>query len=69
MNIRDKAGIKVRAKATFGAKWDDYSDGVKLVTQVIRSQIRHGTGNLHEELSKAFRRLGHDVIDAIIDEL
>ncbi len=66
---RDKNGIKTRAKATFETKWDDYSSGVKLVSQVIKSQIKHGTGDLNHELSKAFRQLGRDVIDAIVDEL
>lgn len=69
MHIRDKAGIKTRAKAQFEVKWDDYSSGVKLVAQVIKSQIKHGTGDLHGELSKAFRQLGFDVIEAIVDEL
>lgn len=69
MNPRDKAGIKTRAKAQFTVKWDDYSSSVKLVAQVIKAQIKHGTGDLHGELSKAFRQLGNDVIDAIVDEL
>ncbi|MCC6465451.1 MAG: hypothetical protein IT463_08955 [Planctomycetes bacterium] len=69
MNVRDKAGLRTRAKAAFATRWDEYSSGVKLVAQVIRSQIRHGTGDLHGELSKAFRQLGNDVIDCLIDEL
>jgi len=69
MNPRDKAGIKTRAKAQFTIKWDDYSGSVKLVAQVIKAQIKHGTGDLHGELSKAFRQLGMDLIDAIVDEL
>jgi len=67
--MRDKAGIKTRAKAQFGIRWDDYSSGVKLVAQVIKAQIRHGTGDLHGELSKAFRQLGNDLIECIVDEL
>lgn len=69
MNAHDKAGLKARAKAAFAVKWDDYSAGVNLVAQVIRSQIRHGTGDLHGELSKAFRQLGNDVIDCLVNEL
>lgn len=69
MNVRDKAGIKTRAKAQFEVRWDDYSSGVKLVSQVIKAQIKHGTGDLHGELSKAFRQLGRDVIECIVDEL
>jgi hypothetical protein len=69
MNIRDKAGIKRRALSTFDVRWDEYSSGVKLVTAVIRAQIRHGTGDLHAELSKAFRKLGHDIIECLVDEL
>lgn len=69
MNTRDKMGIKTRAKAQFAIRWDEYSSGVKLVAQVIRAQIKHGTGDLHGELSKAFRQLGNDVIECIADEL
>lgn len=69
MIIRDKAGIKTRAKAQFEIRWDEYSGGVKLVAQVIKSQIKHGTGDLHGELAKAFRQLGRDVIECIVDEL
>ena len=69
MTIRDKAAIKTRATATFDVRWDEYSSNVKLVVAVIRSQIRHGTGDLHGELSKAFRKLGHDLIECIVDEL
>lgn len=69
MNIRDKNGIKTRAKGEFNVRWDEYSSHVKLVAQVIRAQIKHGTGDLHGELSKAFRQLGNDVIECIVDEL
>ncbi|MBX3473178.1 MAG: hypothetical protein KF754_02265 [Planctomycetes bacterium] len=69
MAMRDKAGIKTRARAQFEIRWDEYSSGVKLVAQVIKSQIKHGTGDLHGELSKAFRQLGFDVIDCIVDEM
>ncbi|MCA8914623.1 MAG: hypothetical protein KDB90_04355 [Planctomycetes bacterium] len=69
MAIRDKAGIKTRAMAQFNVRWDDYSSGVRLVTAVIHAQIRHGTGDLHGELSKAFRKLGNDIIECIVDEL
>jgi hypothetical protein len=69
MNIRDKNTIKTRAKGQFNVRWDEYSSGVKLVSQVIKSQIKHGTGDLHGELAKAFRQLGNDVIDCIVDEL
>ncbi|MBE7493054.1 MAG: hypothetical protein HS108_15040 [Planctomycetes bacterium] len=69
MALRDKAGIKTRAKTQFEIRWDEYSSGVKLVAQVIKSQIKHGTGDLHGELSKAFRQLGRDVIECIVDEL
>jgi len=69
MSVRDKMGIKTRAKATFNARWDEYSSGVKLVSAVIRAQIRHGTGDLHGELSKAFRQLGNDIIECIVDEM
>ncbi|MDC1141654.1 hypothetical protein OAU50_01060 [Planctomycetota bacterium] len=67
--MRDKNGIKTRAKAQLDIKWDEYSDGIKLVAMVIKSQIRHGTGNLNHELAKAFRQLGRDIIDSIVDEL
>lgn len=69
MNIRDKNGIKTRAKSEFNVRWDEYSGNVKLVAQVIHAQIKHGTGDLHGELSKAFRKLGIDVIECIVDEL
>ena len=69
MSVRDKVGVKTRAAAQFNTRWDEYSSGVKLVTQVIRAQIRHGTGDLHGELSKAFRKLGNDIIECIVDEL
>ncbi len=69
MNIRDKAGIKTRAKAAFTAQWHEHAEPVKLVSHVIKMQIKHGTGDLHTELSKAFVRLGLDVIEAIVDEL
>lgn len=69
MSVRDKMGVKTRAKAIFNARWDEYSSGVKLVSAVIRAQIRHGTGDLHGELSKAFRQLGNDIIECIVDEL
>jgi hypothetical protein len=69
MNLRDRNSIKIKAKAQFNVRWDEYSSGVKLVAQVIRSQIRHGTGDLHGELAKAFRQLGNDVIECIVDEL
>lgn len=69
MNIRDKNGIKTRAKSEFNVRWDEYSSNVKLVAQVIRAQIKHGTGDLHGELAKAFRQLGNDVIECIVDEL
>ncbi|GIK51532.1 MAG: hypothetical protein HUU03_03060 [Planctomycetaceae bacterium] len=69
MNARDKMGIKTRARAAFQAQWHEHAEPVKLVCQVIRMQIKHGTGDLHTELSKAFVRLGLDVIDAIVDEL
>lgn len=65
----DKAGVKNRAKAQFNVRWDEYSGNVKLVAQVIKSQIKHGTGDLHGELSKAFRQLGNDIIECIVDEL
>ncbi|MBX3458486.1 MAG: hypothetical protein KF696_00820 [Planctomycetes bacterium] len=65
----DKAGVKNRAKAQFNVRWDEYSSNVKLVAQVIKSQIKHGTGDLHGELSKAFRQLGTDIIECIVDEL
>ncbi len=67
--MRDKGGIKTKAKAQLDILWDEYSDGVKLVSSVIKSQIRHGTGDLNHELAKAFRKLGRDVIDCIVDEL
>lgn len=43
MTIRDKAGIKTRAKAEFNVRWDEYSGGVKLVTQgdPCPDQARH----------------------------
>jgi hypothetical protein len=69
MNGRDKNGIKTRALAQFDVRWDEYSSGVKLVAQVIKSQIKHGTGDLNGELAKAFRQLGRDVIECIVDEL
>lgn len=69
MSIRDKSGVKTRAISEFNVRWDEYSSGIKLVTHVIRSQIRHGTGDLHGELSKAFRKLGQDIIECIVDEL
>lgn len=69
MQIRDKTGLKTRAKAQFNVRWDEYSSGVKLVAQVLRAQIRHGTGDLHGELSKAFRQLGNDVIECLVDEM
>jgi len=69
MTIRDKAGIKTRAKAEFNVRWDEYSSGIRLVTAVIQAQIRHGTGDLHGELAKAFRKLGNDIIECIVDEL
>ncbi|MCA8919324.1 MAG: hypothetical protein KDB68_00075 [Planctomycetes bacterium] len=69
MSIRDKGGIKTRALAEFNVRWDEYSTGIKLVSQVIKAQIRHGTGDLNAELSKAFRKLGKDVIECIVDEL
>lgn len=69
MAIRDKVGTRTRALAQFDTRWDEYSSGVKLVAQVIKSQIKHGTGDLHGELAKAFRKLGHDIIECIVDEL
>ena len=69
MNIRDNAGIKTRAKAAFTAKWHEHAEPVKLVCHIIKMQIQHGTGDLHTELSKAFTRVGLDVIEAIVDEL
>lgn len=69
MNVRDKAGIKTRAKAQFAVRWDEYSSGVKLVAHVIKAQIKHGTGDLHGELAKAFKQLGNDVIECVVDEL
>jgi hypothetical protein len=50
-------------------RWDEYSSHVKLVSQVIKAQIRHGTGDLHAELAKAFKQLGNDVIECIVDEM
>ncbi|MEE9312600.1 MAG: hypothetical protein V3V10_09340 [Planctomycetota bacterium] len=67
--MRDKGAIKTKAKAQFDLTWDEYSDGIKLVSQVIKSQIRHGTGDLNHELAKAFQKLGRDIIDCIVDEL
>lgn len=69
MTIRDKAGVKTRAMNTFNVRWDEYSSGITLVSAVLHAQIRHGTGDLHGELSKAFRKLGHDIIECIVDEL
>ncbi|MBK8205804.1 MAG: hypothetical protein IPK87_03300 [Planctomycetes bacterium] len=69
MSHADKTGLKTRAKAQFNVRWDEYSSNVKLVAQVIKAQIKHGTGDLHGELSKAFRQLGNDVIECIVDEL
>jgi hypothetical protein len=69
MNPRDKMGLRTRAKAQFNVRWDEYSSNVKLVAQVIKAQIRHGTGDLHAELAKAFRQLGNDVIECIVDEM
>ncbi len=69
MSHPDKTGLKTRAKTQFNVRWDEYSSNVKLVAQVIKAQIKHGTGDLHGELSKAFRQLGNDVIECIVDEM
>ncbi|MCC6573153.1 MAG: hypothetical protein IT462_05115 [Planctomycetes bacterium] len=69
LNARDKMSVKTKARAAFTAKWGEYGDGVKLLAQVLKMQIKHGTGDLNTELSKAFTRLGLDVIDSIVDEL
>lgn len=69
LSARDKMGIKSKARAAFIAKWGEHGDGVKLLAQVLRMQIKHGTGDLNTELSKAFTRVGLDIIDAIVDEL
>jgi len=69
MAQRDRNAIKTRAQGQFNVRWDEYSSNIKLVAQVIRSQIKHGTGDLHGELAKAFKQLGNDVIECIVDEL